>query len=91
MRLNVFTLSFLCCVGLFISANIYSYHQAVPPCCDASISFGVPFELGRVGGYVGGTSIRMSGLIADALIAICGSLILGWAVERLFRLRTRLP
>jgi hypothetical protein len=91
LRLNVFILTFLFGMGYFIGVNIYSYYQAVPPCCDASVSFGVPFEAGRIGGFVGVTSIRGAGLLANALIAFGASLILAWAFEKLFKSRIRLP
>jgi hypothetical protein len=58
---------------------------------DFSVSFGVPFESGRIGGFVGVTSIRWTGLLANALIAFSASLILAGAIEKLFRTRIRLP
>jgi hypothetical protein len=91
MHSKIFVISFLCGIALFIAINIYSYSQANPPCCDFSVSFGFPFELGNYGGFVGGPHIRWSGVIADIFVALATSYILGWIVDKIFMSQNRLP
>jgi hypothetical protein len=77
MRWKGFVVGFSCGFTLFVVANIYSYSQAIPPCCDFSTSFGVPFELGTVGGYVGQTNLSWFGIVVNTSIALCSSILLG--------------
>jgi hypothetical protein len=63
---------------LFVGANIYSYRLAEPPCCDGFASFGFPLQWGSFGGYAGYTGFLLSGLIANTVIGLAASLILGW-------------
>jgi hypothetical protein len=67
-------------VGLlaFVAANAYAYHLAIPPCCDATIDFGVPFTLGNYGGYFGGTRFLLGGLFIDGVLAVVASAVFGW-------------
>jgi len=78
MSRTLFTSGFLVGLAFFVGANIYSYSRAIPPCCDLGIGFGVPFRLGTYGGYVGGTSLLLAGLITDTLISIGAGLVFGW-------------
>ncbi len=92
-------------IGLvaFVAANAYAYHLAIPPCCDATIDFGVPFALGNHGGYFGGTRLLFGGLFIDGVIAVVASAAFGWLFAlavplmirflrdaRVWHLRTRL-
>ena len=81
---TLFTTGFLVSLAFFAGANICSYRWAIPPCCDLSIGFGVPFRLGTYGGYVGGTSLLLTGLITDTLVSIGASLVFGWVFANLF-------
>jgi hypothetical protein len=67
-------------VGLlaFVAANACAYHLAIPPCCDATIDFGVPFVLGYYGGYFGGTRFLLGGLFIDGALAVVASAVFGW-------------
>lgn len=51
---------------------------------DIARSFGFPFKLYVSGGFIG-EYIVWGGLIADILIAACGSVLLGWLAEVVFR------
>ena len=72
-------------ISIFVTLNVYDFWQTKPPCCDASAQFGVPFPLGRTGGYVGATNIVWGGLLVDAFIAVSASVLLAFIVEKLFR------
>ena len=88
---QIFAIRFSCGIALFIALNAYSYSQAVPPCCDMSASFGVPFTAGGYGGFITSTYMFWDGVVANTLAALAGSYILGWGVERLYMSRSRLP
>jgi hypothetical protein len=60
---------------LFGGANVYSYHAAVPPCCDGYASFGFPFSLGTFGGYAGYTNFDLTGMIGNGIIGVCASFV----------------
>lgn len=88
---RIFAVGFLCGIAIFIGLNVYSYSQANPPCCDLSASFGIPFPAGQYGGFVTATYILWGGVIANMFVALAGSYILGWVVEKIFMSRNRLP
>lgn len=87
MRRKRFFITFTLGFSIFVALNVYDFWQTKPPCCDASAQFGVPFPLGRTGGYVGATNIRLGGLLVDAFIAVSASILLAFMVEKLFRRR----
>jgi hypothetical protein len=87
---RIFAIGFLCGIALFIALNVYSYSQAIPPCCDLSASFGIPFTAGSYGGFVTATYILWSGVIADMFVALAASYVLGWVVEKIFMSRYKL-
>jgi hypothetical protein len=87
IRSKAFSIGFLCGLALFAAANIYSYLQVVPPCCDFFGPFGVPLEIGGYGGFAGQTYILWSGVLANALIAVFVSVVLGWTCHRSFMCR----
>lgn len=91
MRSKTFTIGFLLGLASFIAVNFYSYTQMSMPFLDGAMSFGVPFALWQFGGFVSIARVLWPGLIADILIAVCGSLLLGWALEKLFDVPRRLP
>lgn len=88
---RIFAIGFLCGIALFIALNVYSYSQAIPPCCDMSASFGIPFTAGGHGGFITSTHIFWDGVVANMLAASAGSYISGWGAERLYTSRSRLP
>ena len=103
LKRGFFIAGFVIGLVAFVSANAYAYHLAIPPCCDASIDFGVPFALGNYGGYFGGTRFLPGGLFIDGAIAVLASLAFGWLFAitlppiirfltnaRVWHLRTRL-
>ena len=73
-----FTVGFALGWLIFVSANVMSYRQMLRgrDLTDVPISFGFPFKLYASSGF-GGEWIVWSGLIADVLIAVCVSTILG--------------
>ncbi|HXD32975.1 MAG TPA: hypothetical protein VN643_17760 [Pyrinomonadaceae bacterium] len=73
---------FLIGLAAFLAANVYSYSQAFPPCCDLTVAFGLPFPLGRFGGLVGQVSFFFTGILIDSLIAMFASLALGWLFSK---------
>jgi hypothetical protein len=83
MDRNYFIIGFVVGLVLFVGANVYSYHDAVPPCCDMYASFGFPLRLGTFGGFVGHTGFLLSGLIGDAFIGLGASAVFGWIVSKL--------
>ena len=103
MKRGFFITGFVIGLVAFVFANAYSYHLALPPCCDASIDFGFPFALGNYGGYFGGTRFLPGGVFIDGTIAAFASAALGWLFAgtlpliirfltnaRVWHLRTRL-
>ena len=84
MRSKIFLAGFLGGLLLFAAANIHSYYRmlAEPVLIDATVSFGIPFRFYVTGGFVGG--ILWWRLIADVLIALMVSVILGWVSAKLF-------
>ena len=73
-------------VAFFVAANLYSYQLAEPPCCDRSISFGIPFPLAETGGYFGGTRFIVPGVIADVIAALVASVVFAWLFAKSLRL-----
>ena len=90
MRSKAFLMSLVFGDALCVAANIYSYIQVVPPCCDFFGPFGVPFEMGGYGGFAGQTYVLWRGVLANAAVALLVGITLGWACRRLFLSRTRL-
>jgi hypothetical protein len=88
---RIFAIGFLCGIALFIALNVYSYTQAIPPCCDLSASFGIPFTAWSHGGFVGATNILLSGVMADMAVALAASYVLGWVAEKILMSRYKLP
>jgi hypothetical protein len=78
-----FIVGFFVGVGSFVAANIYSYHVAEPPCCDFEIPFGVPFPLGRTGGFAGGTRFIVLGAISDIIVGLVASVVFAWVFAKL--------
>jgi hypothetical protein len=70
-----FTIGFFLGLGLFVAANVYSYHVAEQPCCDFSVAFGIPFPLAQTGGFTGGTHFIVLGVIADVIVGFVASLV----------------
>jgi len=86
-RLWIFTIGFTIGLLIFISANVLTYYRMIrepPALTDVPTSFGFPFKLHISSGF-GGASMIWSGLIADILVAICGSAILGLVAGLVFR------
>jgi hypothetical protein len=77
-RPRVFAVGFAVGLLIFVSANVISYRQMVrgTVLTDAPTAYGFPFRFYASSGF-GGEWILWSGLIADILIAICVSAILG--------------
>jgi len=69
MRRKLFLLIFVFGMSVFVAANVFDYWRTKPACCDFSAAFGVPWALGRWGGYVGTVSIDWRRLLADIFIA----------------------
>lgn len=93
LRSKAFTFGFFGGLLLFVAANLYSYFRMAeyPSMDDGFVDCGVPFKLYAYGGFFGHSVILWQGLLADVLIAICMSIILGWVIERLLFNRSRLP
>lgn len=90
MRIRVFYIGFFGSLLLFVAVNIYDYYRMNEPVLiDGSVKFGLPFKFYMSGGFTG-SAILWNGLIADVVIAVCASIIIGWASEQLFRTRSRL-
>ncbi len=87
---KIFAIDFLCGIAIFIALNVYSYSQAIPPCCDFSASFGIPFKAGSYGGFFAATYILWSGVIANTFVALAASYIFGRVVEKIFMSHNRL-
>jgi hypothetical protein len=85
-RLGVVAIGFTIGLLIFISANVVSYRRRNPNplWTDLPESFGFPFTLHASSGF-GGASIIWSGLIANVLIALCGSLFLGLVAGLVFK------
>lgn len=86
-RLWVFTIGFTIGLLIFVSANVVTYCRMIgepPILTDVPTSFGFPFKLHVSSGF-GGASIIWSGLIANLLIAVCGSAILGLLARLVFK------
>lgn len=88
-RQRVFAIGFAIGLLIFVSANVMSYRQMLraPVLIDAPTAWGVPFKLYASSGF-GGEWILWSGLIADILIAVCGSAILGFIIGLVFKKST---
>ncbi len=84
MRSRLFSIGFIGGLLLFVAANLYRYYRmnTEPVLIDAAISFGIPFKFYVSSGFGGG--ILWSHLIADVVIALCVSTILGWISAKLF-------
>lgn len=89
-RVHLFRIGVAAGLLIFISANVWSYRQRIhePFLTDVPISFGFPFKLYTAHGF-GGEAILWSGLIADMLVALCGSIILGLVAGLVFRNQVR--
>ena len=83
MSRKFFIVGFFLGIGVFVAANVYSYHVAEPPCCDFEIPFGVPFPLGRTGGFTGGTRLIVLGVIADVIVGLIASVVFAWVFTKL--------
>jgi len=79
-----FTLGFVLGIGLFVTANVHSYHVAEPPCCDFSVPFGVPFPLGQTGGFISVTRFMLLGVIADVIVGLIASVGFAWMFAKSF-------
>ena len=90
MNSKAFLFGFFFGMALFVTVNVYSYLQVVPPCCDFFGPFGMPFEMGGYGGFAGQTYILWQGMLLNASVAMFVSIILGWACRRLFIYRSNL-
>ena len=93
MRSKTFRIGFFIGMLLFVSANIYSYYRMPNESSmdDGFVDFGIPFKLYAYGGFWTHSVILWDGLLADILIAVCVSIILGWAFEKSFVNGSRLP
>lgn len=91
-RSKIFRIGFFIGILLFVSANISSYYRMPTESSidDGFVDFGIPFKLYAYGGFWTHSVILWDGLLTDILIAVCVSIILGWAFEKLFMNRSRL-
>lgn len=82
----VFAIGFALGLLIFVLANVVSYRQMFrgPDLTDLVQAFGFPFEVYRSGGF-NIARISWGGVVADVLIAACGSILLGWLAEVVFR------
>ena len=87
-RTWVFAIGFAVGLLIFVSANILSYRQMLrgTVLTDVPVAFGFPFKFHASSGF-GGEWILWSGLIADILIAVCVSAILGLIAGMVFKNR----
>lgn len=91
MRSRAFQIGFLAGLLLMSVVNVVDYYQmgSQRVAIDGNTQFGFPFDLYVTTGF--GDAILWPGLVADVLIAVCGSIILGLAVERAVKRPGRLP
>ena len=80
---------FACGASIFVALNIHSYHLAIPE-DDLSVPFGVPFQMGGFGGYVGHTYFIRSGVFGNIFVALCVSAALAWLASKLWPLTVNL-
>ena len=73
-RRKISTLGFACGAGSFVAANLYSYQRAKPE-GDFFAPFGVPFQMGGFGGFVGNTYLVWSGVVGNSLVALSAGLV----------------
>jgi len=85
MRSRIFLVGFFAGLLLFFAANLLSYYRmkAEPALIDAYVSFGLPFKVYASGGFAG-DAVLWSNLVADVVIALSVSALLGWASAKLF-------
>jgi hypothetical protein len=85
MRPKIFLIGFFGGFLLFFAANLLSYDRmkAEPVLIDAYVSFGLPFEFYASGGFAG-DAVLWSNLVADLVIALFASMLLGWVSAKLF-------
>jgi hypothetical protein len=81
---RLFIVGLLVGFGFFLGANVYSYHSAVPPCCDLYAPFGFPFQLGEFGGYAGYTGYNFVGMAGDVIVALAVSAVFAIAFAKWF-------
>ena len=93
MHSKTFAFGFFGGLLSFVAANLYSYFRMAdyPSMDDGFVDCGLPFKLYAYGGFFGHSVILWQGLLADVLIAICTSVILGWLIARFVLNRSRLP
>jgi hypothetical protein len=84
MRSGIFLVGFPGGLLLSLAANFLSYHRmkAAPVLIDAYISFGLPFRFYASSGFMGDV-ILWGNLVADVVIALSVSALLGWASAKL--------
>ena len=82
MSRTFFNFGFFLGIAFFLTANMYSYHVAEPPCCDFSIPFGIPFPLAQTGGFAGGTRFIVLGVIADVIVGLVTSVVFAWVFAK---------
>lgn len=89
IRSRAFIVGFLACLLLFVASNVHSYNRMQArmlstemhpdlTCYDCPTGFGVPFWMYEVGGFASLPSpVLPLGIIANVLIALCGSFVVG--------------
>lgn len=80
---KLFRVGFLLSLLLFVAANTYEYSTVKGFWGDMPEPFGFPFSLGRYGGFVGVTTLILPGLIADIVVCLVVSAILGLVFSRI--------
>ena len=85
LRSRIFLIGFFGGLLLFFAANLLSYYRmkAEPVLIDAYVSFGLPFEFYASRGFAG-EAVLWGNLVADVMIALSVSMLLGWASAKLF-------
>jgi hypothetical protein len=84
MRSKPYLIASVAVFLLFIAANYYSYIQmGYRFCDDCFITFGFPFGLWGEGGFVTVRRFLWGGLVANVSIAVCASILLGWALKKI--------
>ena len=79
LQSKAFILGFCSCVALFVALNYLSYFSPANMfnCDDCIIRVGFPFYFYEKGGFFGVNQCIWAGLIADILIAIIFSFVIG--------------
>jgi hypothetical protein len=83
VKRSLYILGFAIGLLVFVGLNLYSYHIAVPPCCDLVTSFGFPLAYGSFGGFVDYTGYRIDLLLLNFVIGGFGSATFALFFQRL--------